>query len=639
MDPAASVLSPHPWRVIAAALALSACAPAPPVSSPSTAATSAPPLSTSHSLPAQAPSSTAGLAQPTATLRLTAVCEPGSAEPSALDIALSLSLGGALSADPPVFRLDDRVYGSAGMAKLISAEQAADERGPIPLTRRIATDPDSGDFLELEASRAPVGPITLRYRARSVPAAEHGARHGLRHDSTGVGGLGAYFLALPESRRPHRVRIEWGPPACAPASDPERRGPMAALSSFGSGPGPVETTAVLSKLRMTSYFTGHPTMVSVDRGSLHVRSAWFGGPSFDPIDAATWAARAFAAERAFFADDDPAPYTVFVRVLPVMGDRSNGMGQSSSFLSAIGPATTFGPRLRTNIAHEMLHRWLGLTLRLAGPDGSNFWFTEGFTVHYARALMLRAGLIPPDEFLAELQGATTRHFSNERASASNEEIRRGFFDDDALSVVPYTRGSLYAAELDAAIRRASGGARSLDDVMRELYRLALSSDRAKENEFGLRELPQAAFRDAVARELGQPGVDRFEAVILRGERPEPPSEAFGPCFQREARSTAQFQIGFDEKKSLAEPRAVRSLIAGSAAAKAGLVEGDEIISLESSPLFPDKEAVVTIHRDGKKVAVRYLPARPGPKREGFEWVRVKGVPDDRCRAPSASSRP
>jgi M61 glycyl aminopeptidase len=590
---------------------------------------------------------TARLALPTATLRLTTVCERGSGEPSALDVALSLSPDDADPAKPPVFLLEDRVFGSSGMAKLISAEEATDERGPIPLDRRVATDPESGEFLEIKASRAPVGSITLRYRACSVPAAERGARQGLRHDSTGIGGLGAYFLALPDSNHPHRIRVEWGLPACAPGPEIEieieieleRLGGMQALSTFGAGPGPVETTGMLSKLRMASYFVGRPTMVTVDRGSLHVRSAWFGAPSFDPIDAGTWAARAYAAERAFFADEDPAPYQIFVRVLPAMRDRSNGMGQLSSFLSAIGPATSFGPGLRTNMAHEMMHRWLGLGLRLAGPDGSNFWFTEGFTVHYARALMLRAGLISPEEFLSELKGATTRYFSNEHASASNEEIRRGFFDDDALSVVPYTRGALYAAELDAAIRRASGGARSLDDVMRELYRLSLSSERAPENELGLRELPQSTFREAVSRELGPPGVARFEAVILRGERPEPPSEAFGPCFKREARSTALFQIGFDEKKSLAEPMAVRGLIAGSAAAKAGLVEGDEILSLESSPLFPEKEAVATIRRGGKRVVLRYLPARPGPKREGFEWVRVKGVPDDRCREPTASIKP
>jgi predicted metalloprotease with PDZ domain len=268
---------------------------------------------------------------------------------------------------------------------------------------------------------------------------------------------------------------------------------------------------------MAAYFIGRPQVFSADAGSMHVRSAWFGNQALDAAAAAGWAERAFTAERAFFADDDPAPYHLFVRALPAMGDRSNGMGQPSSFLAAVGPLTSFGPRLRITMAHEMLHRWIGLRLRLAGPDGSSFWFTEGFTVHYASLLMLRAALISPDEFVSELNGAVTRHFSNVHASATNEEIRRGFFDNDALSVVLYTRGALYAGELDAAIRRASRGARSLDSMMRELYQAALSAPVA---EAGLRELPPDAFRQAVLRELGQPGVDRFDAVIGRGAPPD-----------------------------------------------------------------------------------------------------------------------
>lgn len=505
-----------------------------------------------------APPAQAGRPQLAVTLRLTPICEGRPEEPSALDVALSFASDGAASATPPVFRMDDQVYGSTGMAKLIGAAEAVDERGPVPLVRRVARDPGSGDVLELAASRATVGRVTFRYRARSVAAAAPGARYGLRHDATGIGGLGAYFLVLPESPRRHRIRIEWAAAACGPAPARDGRDEMRAMTSFGSGPGPFETTGVLETLRTASYFIGHPEVVAVDRGSLHVRAAWFGRPALDPTEATTWATRALAAERAYFADDDPTPYAIFVRVLPEMGDHQNGMGQESSFLTDIGPATSFGPGLRINMAHEMLHRWLGIRLRLAGPDGSSFWFTEGFTVHLARALLLRAGLISADEFLSELGRATTRYFANPYRSATNEAIRQGFFDNDALSVVPYVRGSLYAAELDAAIRRAQVGARSLDDVMRELYRAARSTP---ENESGLRELPVAAFRQAVFRELGQAGVDRFEAVIVRGERPEPPSDAFGTCFAREARWFAQ-----------------------------------------------------------------------DPKQAGFDWVRVGGVPDDRCGA-------
>jgi hypothetical protein len=564
-------------------------------------------------VPARRPAAGSPEVMPAATLLLTTACDAGSDEASALIVALSMPLAGR-----PVFRLDDEVFGSPGMADLVSAAAAVDQVGPLPLVRRVAASPGGGRVLELAASRTAVGTVTLRYHARSIPTAAAGARFGLRHDATGIGGVGAYFLVLPESRRVHRIRIEWARPACPATTE------GGGMSSFGASAA-TETTGALDTLRMAAYFFGRPRVAAVDDGSVHVRTAWFGEPSFDVGAAAAWAAHAFAAEREFFADDDPGVYWVFVRVLPSLGARSNGVGQPRSFLSAIGPRTSFGPRLRTNMAHEMLHRWLGLRLRLAGPDGSSFWLTEGFTVYYAAVLMRRARLISPDDFLAELNAMTTRHFSNEYAAASNDEIRRGFFTNDALSLVPYTRGALYAAELDAAIRRASRGTRSLDDAIHELYRAA-QEGRASDG------LAPDAFRRMVLRELGQPGVDRFAAVIERGARPEPPTDAFGPCFAREPRRIAPFQLGFDDKQSLVEPKAIRKLVPGSAAARAGLVEGDRLVSIESSFLDSETEVVVTVERGGQSVVVRYLPTGAGPKRESFRWVRVKGIPDARCDA-------
>lgn len=622
--------------IVAAALSLCGCGPAAPgaaTSSPSRAQASAPLAAPMRpaSAPAPAHAVPSGDEPPPATLRLTAVCEGGAADPTALDVALTTSA--PPSAGPPVFRLEDRVHGVAGMASLISAAEAADERGSLSLARRMATDADGRDTLELKAPRAAVGAVTLRYRAKSVPVAEVGAKHGLRHDANGLGGLGMHFIVLPESTPRYRIRVEWAPPACAPPPPGKDR---VAMSSFGSAGDAAEVTGPLEALRMGSYFIGRPTLLSIDRGSMRVRAAWFGEPSFDPIDASAWAARAFEAERAFFADNDPSPYHIFARVLPQMRDNRQGSGYFRSFISAIGPAMPWGARLRVHMAHEMLHRWIGIGLRFAGADGLNFWFTEGFNVHYTRVILLRAGLLTPDEFLEDLKQTTVGYYSGEHRFASNEEIRRGFWEDGALSMVPYNRGALYAAELDAAIRGASRGARSLDDVMRDLFRLSLT---AKENEYGLRELPQAAFREAVARELGEAGVDRFEAVILRGELAAPPSSAFGPCFKREARPIAQFELGFDEARSLNEPKAVRGLRAGSAAAKAGLVEGDAILSFESPLLDPEKEAVVTLSRGGKKVIVRYLPGKLGPKLTGFEWVREKSVPDDQCRKVLTASLP
>lgn len=305
------------------------------------------------------------------------------------------------------------------------------------------------------------------------------------------------------------------------------------MSTFGRAAS-IDTVGELSALREAVYYWGSPQQTTVDDGSLHLRTAWFGKPALDVGVAGAWAAKIFAAERTFFADDDPSPYSVFVRVLQSHEDRANGMSQETSYLSWIGPHTTFARRLKVNIAHEMLHRWLGMRMRLRGPEGTAYWFSEGFTVHYSNVIAFRAGLLSVDEFLESLNDIATRHFNNKRAGATNDEIRRDFYRDPALSIVPYTRGALYAAELDAALRNASHGKRTLDVAMRELYR----KSRAPRGRGGL---PADAIRRLVQTELGRAGIDRYDAVIVRGGHPQPPVDAYGPCFTRKPREPNGFE--------------------------------------------------------------------------------------------------
>jgi hypothetical protein len=421
-----------------------------------------------------------------------------------------------------VFRLDDEVMGTSGVGGLITDAVAFDARGPLPLVRRVRDG-----VLELVPSRDATGTVTLEYRARSVSTMQDGALEGLRHDATGLGGHGRHFVVLPGLQGRHRMRVAWGAPRCPATTRGE------GLSTFGRG-APSEITGELSALREAVYYWGRPQQTSVDDGSLHLRTAWFGEPAFDVATAGAWAGHVFAAERAFFGDDGPSPYSVFVRVLQSHEDRANGIGQETSYLSWIGPRTTFARRLKVNIAHELLHRWLGHRLRLRGPEGTAYWFSEGFTVHYSNVIAFRAGLLSVDEFLESLNDIATRHFDNKRAAATNDEIRRDFHRDPALSLVPYTRGALYAAELDAALRDASQGRRSLADALRELYR-------ASREPAGRDGLPADAVRRLVQAELGRAGVDRYDAVIVRGGHPQPPADAYGPCFTRKPRGPNGFE--------------------------------------------------------------------------------------------------
>jgi M61 glycyl aminopeptidase len=435
---------------------------------------------------------------PEATLTLAPVCNA-----NALDVSLTVPLPGR-----PVFRIDDEVMGTSGVATRITDATAKDARGALPLVRRVRDG-----VLELVPSRTVSGPITLAYRARSVAAADKGAVEGLRHDETGIGGHGRHFIVLPDSQRRFELHVRWATTKC----------PGTGASTFE------DVTGDLATLREAVYYWGTPQRTSTDDGTLHLRTAWFGKPAFDVAAAGAWAAKIFAAERAFFGDDDPTPCSIFVRVLASHEDRANGIGQETSYLSWIGPRTTFARRLEVNIAHEMLHRWLGLRMRLRGAEGSAYWFSEGFTVHYSNLIAFRAGLLTTEEFLESINDIATRHFDNKHAHATNDEIRRDFVRDPAVSIVPYTRGALYAAELDAALQ--ASGKRRLDDVLRELYREARKGDGTR---------PADTVRRRVQAELGRAGVARYDAVIVRGEHPQPPANAYGPCFTQVARKGGGF---------------------------------------------------------------------------------------------------
>jgi hypothetical protein len=428
------------------------------------------------------------------------VCEPGASDPSQLAVTLTVP-----ASEATVFRLDDDVMGTAGMAALISNESATDDHGPLLLVREVRDG-----TLELAPSRPASGTVTLRYHAKSVATTVTGAREGLRHDATGIVGDGRHFLVLPESQHRYKMRIAWDAPLCPTST----RGDGA--STFAG-----DVVGPLTDLREGAYYWGRPQLTTVEDGALHLRIAWFGEPVFDVAIVGAWAAKILAAERDFFADDDPSLYSVVVRVLQSQDDRANGVGRETSFLSAIGPRLTFARRLKVNFAHEMLHRWLGMRLRLRGAEGTAYWFTEGFTVHFSNRITFRAGLLTIDEFLESLNDTTSRHFANKHARATNDEIARRFFKDQALAIVPYTRGALYAAELDAALRKA--GKRSLDELLRGLYQQARAAHDG---------LPANSVRQLVQAELGRAGVERYDAVIVHGSDPDPPSGAYGPCFER-----------------------------------------------------------------------------------------------------------
>ena len=134
-------------------------------------------------------------------------------------------------------------------------------------------------------------------------------------------------------------------------------------------------------------------------------------------------------------------------------------------------------------AHENFHAWNVKQIRPAvlGPFDysqkartSNLWWMEGVTDYYAKVLTYRSGIDDADWLLNQIRDQVTElQGSRQRTVTTLADSSRNCWENDGFGVGDlsyYTKGFLVGAILDASIRSQTDGAKSLDDVMRLLYK-------------------------------------------------------------------------------------------------------------------------------------------------------------------------
>lgn len=139
------------------------------------------------------------------------------------------------------------------------------------------------------------------------------------------------------------------------------------------------------------------------------------------------------------------------------------------------------------VAHEHFHAWNVKRLRpdALGPfdyENENYtrllWMAEGGTEYYSNLLLLRSGLITPREYLSQrasgiqaLQARPGRFETSVEEASFDAWIKYYRPDENAVNnqISYYDKGEIVAMMLDMTIRSASGGTKSLDDVLRYFY--------------------------------------------------------------------------------------------------------------------------------------------------------------------------
>ncbi|HKI03495.1 MAG TPA: PDZ domain-containing protein [Thermoanaerobaculia bacterium] len=298
-----------------------------------------------------------------------------------------------------------------------------------------------------------------------------------------INGAPTFLTRSGAEKRPHDVRV------VLPAAWKVAVSPLPPISGASDAGGHAWRAADFDTLIDSPLYAGNGRVYPFEAGGKpHVLlnegedTVWDG-----PRSAAD--AEKIAREQIAFWGGAPYPRYVFFNLLTEAG---GGLEHRDS-------STLMSSRWRTRtregylewlglVSHELFHAWNVKRLRPAelGPFDyereaytRGLWMAEGFTSYYGDLLVHRAGFSTRKEYLKALSkgiealqttpGRLVQPLDEASFDAWIKLYRR---DENTVNsaVSYYTKGEVVAFLLDARIRRATGGRRSLDDAMRLAYR-------------------------------------------------------------------------------------------------------------------------------------------------------------------------
>lgn len=483
-----------------------------------------------------------------------------------------------------------------------SAIQARDSAGPLDLIAQIdEVDPSGfGQGRRWTINRATVGDVVVNYVATPreiTPQTRPGPLYDMRAEDAGFHASGGIMLALPPEGWPRKVDLDWD------------------LSGFGEnaraasslGYGNVELTTTQEAIN-GSFFMAGPLHSQPESGQGPFVGYWLTPPPFD-LDAALVKIENAYGQFSDFFGTETQDFKVFMRTTDRFAGGGSG-GHNSFIFGTVKGEVREEEELLGLLVHETLHNWLsGL------GEATSQWWSEGTTTYYTEVMSRRVGITTVEQFGKGMNALAKSYYLNPRSNLTSAEVTQLFFSDGDAQLVPYQRGPLYFAQLDALIRERSNGARRVEDLVRPLL---------KARETG-GEYSQKGWEDLLRAELGEEGVANFNAM-MDGERLDLQPHLLGVCFDREAVNLRRFYTGlrteFDGR--------ISRVIENTPAASAGLLAGDRLVDPEALKTLEEGgygEAELLVIRDGVQVTFRFNPW--GPEREAYQWVR-NSVPDNQC---------
>jgi predicted metalloprotease with PDZ domain len=480
---------------------------------------------------------------------------------------------------------------------------ARDDAGPLPLEPvDDAADPTQmKQDRHWHTGRPAAGTVTVTYLARPrvvTAATKPAALKDMRVEGAGIHGSTKTLFAIPATGWPRRVHIEWDLAAMAPGSR--------AVTSFGEGN--VDTDLDAEPLTL-GYFLAGPWHKLAPEGEDGFLLYYLTPPDFDIDGAIDDAAATYHAATRLFGTE-PAPMRAIMRTTARFQGGGTG-GRHSFMFGVVQGAPPTQDHIHYLLTHESLHNWIGNLPK--GPEG--VWFVEGATDYLTAILPYRLGHRSTAQLAARFGKWTTDYYANPRRTMRDDDAAAAFWTDTDAQLLTYSRGPLYVALVDARLRKASGGRRRVDTLLRAMADGIRRGDASED-----------LWRSLVIAALGEQGRRDFDDMKA-GRMLDLPPDLFGPCFRRVARPVGRYRPGLRIDVADDGRHVAGAVQPGSPAATAGLAAGDDILDWRDVADMPRQAGTpltLRVRGIGGERTLRFNPWES--VQDGFTWVEATKPP-------------
>jgi predicted metalloprotease with PDZ domain len=199
------------------------------------------------------------------------------------------------------------------------------------------------------------------------------------------------------------------------------------------------------------------------------------------------------------------------------------------------------------------------------------WVSEGITDYYADLALVRGGVIDSTGFLGEVSQNANTVAEAPPTALEDASLSIWIHPVDGSGYIYYPKGSLAGFLLDIMIRDASDNARSLDDVMRQLYQTTYKANRG----FG-----SADWWGTVSRAAGGRSFADFYRRYIDGREPFPYTQVLPLAGLRMVTDTTRDpRLGISTAGADSSGILVNGVLPGGPAEAAGVRAGDHLLAI------------------------------------------------------------